>query len=87
VAIPILMVVLSVTLPARVNRVTNLVVASVYVLVSLGNALDESWTYYFPLAVGLEVILLAVILRYAWTWPRTAMPATTSHDATYRHQA
>jgi hypothetical protein len=31
-AVPILMVVLSVTLPARVNRVANLVVASVYVL-------------------------------------------------------
>jgi hypothetical protein len=60
---------------------------SAYVLVSIGNALDESWTYYFALAVGLEVTVFALILRYAWTWPRTAMPATTSHHASYRHPA
>jgi hypothetical protein len=70
-AIPILMVVLSVTLPARANRRTNLVVASLYVVVSVANALGESWTYYFALAVGLEVVVLAAILRYAWRWPRT----------------
>jgi uncharacterized membrane protein len=77
-AIPILMVVLSTTLPARVNRVTNLVVASVYVVISAGNALGESWAYYYALAVGLEVIVLALILRYALTWPRTASRATTT---------
>lgn len=79
-AIPIFMVVLSMTLPARANRVTNLVVASVYVLVSAANAIGESWTYYFALAVGLEVGVLALILRWAWTWPRTARPATTVHE-------
>lgn len=70
-AIPILMVTLSMTLPVRANRVTNLVVASIYVPVSAANALGESWTYYFALAVGLEMTILASILRYAWTWPRT----------------
>ena len=71
-AIPILMIVLSVTLPARANRRTNLAVASLYVLVSAAHALGESWTYYFALAIGLEIGVLAAILRYAWTWPRTA---------------
>jgi hypothetical protein len=80
-AIPILMVVLSVTLPARANRVANLVVAPVYVLVSVGNVLGESWTYYFTLVVGLEVIVLALILRSAWTWPRATSPAATGHGA------
>jgi hypothetical protein len=78
-AIPILMVVLSTTLPARANRPVNLVVASVYVLVSAANALGESWTYFFGLAVGLEVIVLALILRYAWTWPRTPRPTAVNH--------
>jgi hypothetical protein len=87
-AIPIAMIVLSVILPARINRATNLVVASLYVLVSAGNALGESWTYYFALAIGLEVAVLALILRYAWTWPRTgavpdggAMPVTSTPTA------
>lgn len=76
-AVPILMVFLSMTLPARANRIMNLVVASVYVPVSAFNALGESWTYYYTLSIGLEVIVLALIVRYAWTWPRrTASPAT-----------
>lgn len=76
-AIPILMVVLSMTLPARANRIVNLIVASVCVPYSAFNAVGESWTYFYGLGVALEVIVLALILRYAWTWPRrTASPAT-----------
>jgi len=83
IAIPALMVWLSMTLPARVNRATNLVVASLYVLVSVFNAVGESWdwSWFYGLSIGLEVLLLAFILRSAWTWPRTpavpAGPATT----------
>jgi hypothetical protein len=77
IAIPILMVFLSMTLPARANRLMNLIVAPIYVVVSAFNALGESWTYFYGLSIGLEVLLLAFILRYAWTWPRrTASPAT-----------
>ena len=79
IAIPALMVMLSMTLPARVNRATNLVVASLYIPVSLFNAVGESWSWswVYGLSIGLEVLLLAFILRSAWTWPRrTASPAT-----------
>ena len=77
IAIPALMVMLSMTLPARVNRATNLVVASLYIPVSMFNAVGESWTYFYGLSIGLEVLLLAFILRSAWTWPRrTTSPAT-----------
>ena len=81
-AIPIFMVVLSMTLPARANRTTNLIVASVQVPYTAFNVVGESWTYFYtgpPFVLGLvlELILLAVILRSAWTWPRrTASPAT-----------
>ncbi len=86
VAIPALMVMLSMTLPARVNRATNLVVASLYIPVSLFNAVGESWSWsiFYGLSIGLEVLLLAFILRSAWTWPRrTASPASlaTSLDS------
>ena len=77
VAIPSLMILLSATLPARVNRATNLVVATLYIPVSMYNAEGESWNYFYGLTIGLEVLLLAFILRNAWTWPRrTASPAT-----------
>jgi hypothetical protein len=77
IAIPILMVMLSMMLPARANRTINLVVASLYIPVSMFNAVGESWTYFYGLSIGLEVLLLAFILRSAWTWPRrTTSPAT-----------
>lgn len=82
VGIPILMIVLSSTLPARVARATNLVVAALYIPVSVYNvAGEESWaySYFYGLSIGLEVLLLAFVLRAAWTWPRTAR-ATAGRD-------
>jgi Family of unknown function (DUF6326) len=77
VGIPALMVMLSMTLPARANRTLNLVVASLYIPVSAFEVAGESWMYFYGLGVVLEVIILAFILRSAWTWPRrTASPAT-----------
>ena len=79
VAIPALMVMLSMTLPAPVNRATNLVVASLYIPYSMFNAAGESWdwAFFYGLSIGLEVLLLAFILRSAWAWPRhAASPAT-----------
>ena len=83
-AIPIFMVVLSMTLPARANRITNLIVASVQVPLMVFNAVGESWEWasFYGLSIGLEVLLLAFILRSAWTWPRTAPSATMATMAT-----
>ena len=78
-AIPILMILLSATLPARANRTINLVVATLYIPVSVFNAAGEPWSYsyFYGLSIGLEVLLLAFILGSAWNWPRrTASPAT-----------
>jgi hypothetical protein len=72
-AIPILMVVLSMTLPARANRITNLVVASLQVPFAAFNAagqIGEPWMSFYLLGVTLELMVLALILRSAWTWPR-----------------
>lgn len=74
VAVPALMVMLSVTLPAPVNRATNLVAATLYIPYSVVNAAGETWQWagFYGLSIGLEVLLMAVVLRSAWTWPRTA---------------
>lgn len=83
VSVPALMVVLSVTLPARVNRATNLVVASLLIPYSMFNAAGASWEWaaFYGISIGIEVLLLAFILRSAWAWPRTpavaAGPVTT----------
>ena len=82
-AIPILMIVLSTTLPARVNRTVNLVVATLYLPVTIYNVAGEPWSYayFYGLSIGLEVLLLAFILRSAWTWPRrSAAPVGPSRS-------
>ncbi len=75
-AVPILMIVLSMTLPARVNRPLNLIVAAAYVPFTVFNVAGGSWLYYYSLGVVLELVLLGLIVRYAWKWPRTARSAT-----------
>jgi hypothetical protein len=88
ISIPSLMILLSTTLPARVNRAANLVVASLYIPVSIYNAVGESWTYFsfYGLSIGLELLLLAFILRSAWTWPRTSSASMPEPAAPNRTQ-
>lgn len=76
VAVPIFMVVLSMTLPARMNRITNLVVAAVYVPATVFNLAGGFYLWFYGLGVVLELVLLALIVRYAVTWPRTTTAAT-----------
>ena len=64
----VLMVVLSLLLTPRVNRLTNIVVSVLYLITILGAAIGETWAYYF-LGSFIEVILLVAIARTAWKWP------------------
>lgn len=77
-SIPSLMVVLSAALPARLNRVANLGAASLFVPVTAFNVAGESWLLFYGLGVALELMVLAFILRSAWTWPRSAPSMTTA---------
>ena len=77
VSIPIFMVVLSATLPARVNRITNLVVAAAYVPFTVFNVAGGHYLWFYGLGVVLELVVLALIVRYAVTWPRSADSATS----------
>lgn len=67
--ISMLMIFLSVVLPARVNRLTNIVVATLLVPYMLFNLVGEAWPHMIFAAV-VEVSLLGLIIRYAWKWPK-----------------
>ncbi len=69
VTIPALMIFLSLALPAKVNRLTNIILATIYVPFTLFNLLGEAWIHMVFGAV-VEVALLLLIIRYAWKWPR-----------------
>ncbi|ABX07865.1 conserved hypothetical protein (plasmid) [Herpetosiphon aurantiacus DSM 785] len=78
VSISALMIVLSMALPARANRITNLIVAALEIPFAAINAVGESWDWasFYGLSIGIEVLLLLFILRAAWTWPRTTAATT-----------
>ena len=69
VTIPALMIFLSVALPAKGNRWANIIIAAVYIPYTLFNLAGEAWMHMLFGAV-VEVVLLCIIICYAWKWPR-----------------
>lgn len=68
VSIPAIMIFLSTALPAKICRLTNIIVALVYIPYTLFNLVGEAWVHmYYGAAV--EVALLVLIIRYAKNWP------------------
>ena len=70
VVIPSLMVFLTLILRARVSRIANIALSTLYAVTIVAGAVGE-WSYYV-LGSAIEVALLAGIVYYAWTWPKVA---------------
>lgn len=68
--IPALMIFLSVALPAKVNRLANIIIAVMYIPYTLFNLVGEVPWMHMVLGAVVEVVLLCLIIRYAWKWPR-----------------
>jgi hypothetical protein len=67
--IPSLMVFLSLVLPAKVNRWTNIIVGILHIVLALGTTIGESWAYYIFASI-VEAVLLLLIVWCAWKWPK-----------------
>lgn len=65
VTIPALMIFLSVALPTKVNRLTNIIIAAVYIPFTLSNLAGMTWMHMVFAAV-VEIVILCLIIRYAW---------------------
>ncbi|MBM2620527.1 hypothetical protein JIG36_34005 [Actinoplanes sp. LDG1-06] len=66
-----LMVPVSLLAPARTNRIANIAVSLFYVATAGASLIGETWAYYF-VGILIQIALLLVITRVAWTWPRDA---------------
>ncbi|MDR7277131.1 DUF6326 family protein [Catenuloplanes atrovinosus] len=64
-----LMVTVSLLAPARINRITNIAVSLFYVATAGASLIGETWAYYI-IGILIQISLLLVITRVAWTWPR-----------------
>ena len=68
VSIPAIMIFLSVALSAKISRLINIIVASIYIPYTLFNLVGEAWPHmYYGAAV--EVAFLVFIIYYAKKWP------------------
>jgi hypothetical protein len=70
VVIPSLMVFAALVLRPGVNRLANIALGIIYALTIIAGAIGE-WNYYI-LGSAVEVAVLASIVYYAWTWPKTS---------------
>ena len=69
VSIPALMIFLSVVLPSKVNRFSNIIIATIFIPYTLFNLAGEAWIHMIYGAI-VEVLLLLLIIYFAWKWPR-----------------
>jgi hypothetical protein len=69
-AVPSLMVLLSLSLPATVSRWLNVILGAVYSLIVVLAVLG-SWHFYVFLGL-IEIALSLSIVWYAWSWPKQA---------------
>lgn len=67
-AIPCLMVFLSLVLKPGLNRWVNIVVAVLFAVMMLLTMIGE-WLYYIFFAT-IEIVLTGFVVWYAWNWPR-----------------
>ncbi|NNE28570.1 MAG: hypothetical protein HKN16_02970 [Saprospiraceae bacterium] len=70
-AIPSIMILLSLILKAKVNRSVNIILAVFHILVLIGTQFvgdTESW-HYWRFNELLQVFFLGIIIWTAWKWP------------------
>ncbi len=67
--IPSVMVFLSLTLKPKANRWANIILGIVYTGVMLITMLMATYAYYIFLGI-VEVVFTALIVWYAWKWPK-----------------
>ena len=71
IAIPALMVFLSLTLKPRINRWVNIILGGFYTLMMLLTMINPtSWMIYYMFLGVIEIILTVLIVWYAWKWPK-----------------
>ena len=69
IAIASVMIFLSLALRAKASRWANIVMPILYIVSVVASVIGEDWAYFIFLSI-MECVLLLLIVRYAWTWPR-----------------
>jgi hypothetical protein len=73
-AIPAVMVFLSLVMQPKINRTVNITLGLAYTLIIVVT-MPGSWAFYIFYGV-VEVLLTLLVAWYAWSWPRTSVAAS-----------
>jgi hypothetical protein len=70
-SIPSIMIIASLLLYPRINRIMNIIFGIFFILVNIATYFTpgEVWYYYIYFS-SLESIICFLIIRYAWKWPK-----------------
>jgi len=68
--LPVFMVFLSLTLPHKANRWANIILAIIFFALNLVGELPTYEYAYRTFLVIVEMVFLALIVWYAWRWPK-----------------
>lgn len=80
-SLPALMIFLSVALPAKVSRIANLLLGTLFTLIMLMFlVLPRVWLYYKYFA-AVEIALTGTVVWLAWSWPKTNSRPESTGDA------
>ncbi|HVF33953.1 MAG TPA: DUF6326 family protein [Candidatus Saccharimonadia bacterium] len=74
-AVPSLMIILSMALPATFSRWLNVGAGLFYAAIMLLILVGGAWAFYMLFAT-IEIILALLVVWYAWRWPRQSTSAT-----------
>ena len=71
-ALPSIMIFLSLTLKAKLNRMVNIIVGIFHMVVLVGTLMvpGDLWVYYATYMV-FEAVFIILIVWHAWKWPTT----------------
>ncbi|WP_455278424.1 DUF6326 family protein [[Eubacterium] cellulosolvens] len=77
-ALPSFMVFLSLTLPAKANRLVNIIVGIFHIIVLVSTLLvpGDLWAYY-ALYMIFEAVFIVLIIWHAWKWPTKEVISNT----------
>jgi hypothetical protein len=76
--LPVIMVCVSLLLPAKMNRYANIGLGAFHIVIAFGFASGEINAYYV-FGTVVEVIILAMIIWTAWKWPMVARNGAACH--------
>ena len=71
-AIPSIMVALSIFLKPKINRILNIVFGAIFtiMMIFIGIMSTNEWYLFYVFLAFLESIITALIVWYAWKWPK-----------------